>query len=270
MSGDAGDLVTVECVADGAAGEVDPLQLVLHVDDGDRVAAVGRGEAAVGVDARPVGQLPQPHADHPVGQLHRQPHPERAAGVVADAPRVVALAPPVVDLVRASLVGVRAAVRARLEHVALVPDQLVPGAHRAPPQAVRRRAGGERDVHGDGHLDAVLHLQAHGAVGLDDLDLHRADVERVRVVAGLADVASHRRRVADHAELQRVELATRREQGHRQDDHVAEPVARVHHEEEALPPVLVMGDDAGQRLGDLVDEVLVEGGQPGHGHSPWG
>ena len=49
------------------------------------------------------------------------------------------------------------------------------------------------------------------------------------------------------------------------------PSARVHDEEQALPPVLVMGDDVRQRFGDLVDEELVHRGESGHEVSSlWG
>ena len=148
--------------------------------------------------------------------------------------------------------------------MALVPDQLVTGTHRPPAQPVRRRTGSEREVDCDGHVDAVVDVEVHGSKRLDDVDAHRPDHERVRIVSGSSGMAGHRRSAVDHPELEGIQLAPRREVGHREDDDVAEAVAGVEDEEQALPPVLVVGDDVGQRLGDLVDEVLVERGQLGH------
>jgi len=79
-----------------------------EVDERDRPRAVGRREAPVGVDACAVGQLPVPDRGHALGQLDGEPHPQWAAGMVADPPRMVALAPPVVELVGGALVGVGA------------------------------------------------------------------------------------------------------------------------------------------------------------------
>ena len=99
------------------------------------------------------------------------------------------------------------------------------GAHRAPPQPVGRRAGGERQVERDRHLDAVVDVQAHRAERLDDLDRTGPTAN----VCGSSPAARAWRAIvgvaADHAELQGVELAARREVGHRQDHDVAEAVA---------------------------------------------
>ena len=118
-----------------------------------------------------------------------------------------------------------------------------------------------------GDVGDVVDMQMNGPERLDDVDVDGADGQRVRVVVGRADVVGHRRRSADHAELQAVHLPARREVGDRQDDDIAEAVARMEDEEQALPPVLVVRRHVGQRLGDLVDEVLVHRGQPDHGAS---
>src|SRR6266545_6421824 len=127
--------------------DVQPLEVVLEADEWHRLAAVGARPAPVRVDASAVGQLPVPHAEEAVRELDLEPQPQRAAPVITDAPRVVALTPPLVHFVGGAPDRVAAVVDARLEHMALVPNQLVPGTHRPAPQAVRVGASAEGEVH---------------------------------------------------------------------------------------------------------------------------
>ena len=181
---------------------------------------------------------------------------------------MVALAPPVVDLVRRAVVGERAAERPRLHHVALIPDQLVPGAHRAAPEPVGGGAGVEREVDGDRRPGDVVDVEVNRPERLGDVDADGADGHRVRVAVIRADVVGDRRSPADPAQLQAVHLLAGGEVGERQDDDVAEAVAGMEDEEQAFPPVLVVRRHVGQWLGDLVDEQLVHRGELDHDVSP--
>src|SRR5205814_668347 len=123
-----------------------PVQVVLQVDDRHRLAHVRPGPATVTEDASPGGQLPVPDTQEPVWQLDLQPQPQGTAAVVADPPGVIPLAHPTVDTSRDPAHGVGASVAAGLEDVALVPHDVVSGAHRAAPQPVGPGAGREGDV----------------------------------------------------------------------------------------------------------------------------
>ena len=106
--------------------------------------------------------------------------------------------------------------------------------------------------------------QVHAAERLDDVDRDGPDGHRVRIAVEGSRVARVLERAADPAELQRVDLLARGERREREDHRVAQVVARVHHEEEAVAPMLVVGHDIGERLGDLVDEEFVHRRQAGH------
>ena len=93
------------------------------------------------------------------------------------------------------------------------------------------------------------------------------DRQVMRVVAEVAGVAGDRRLAAEVPELERVDLGARREARHREDDAVAQPVARMEDEEQALAPVLVEDGGVGEWLGDLVDEQFVHGREVGHERS---
>ena len=104
--------------------------------------------------------------------------------MVADPPRVVALPPPVVDRARHAVLRVRPVVRPRLDHVALVPDDLVAALHRPAPQPVRPRPRRERQVqrHPPRGRRVFIDMQPHRLVRLDDIDPHRPHRRRVRVI----------------------------------------------------------------------------------------
>src|SRR6185312_12398111 len=93
--------------------------------------------------------LPVPDAEEPVPELDLPPHPQRAASVVPDAPRVVALADPAVDLIARAVDRVAAGVGAGLEDVRLIPYQLVAGPHGAPAQPVGLGPGPPRQIQAD-------------------------------------------------------------------------------------------------------------------------
>jgi len=152
----------------------------MEFDERNRITPVGRSPASVRVDARPIFELPVPHAEEPVWQLHLEPQPERASSVVADAPRVVALAPPLFDFVGPACDGVGAVVLSRLEHVALVPDQFVTGAQGATPQPVGFGSGAEGQVHAERALFRVS-PDADLLVGLEDLYPRAGYLGRVRI-----------------------------------------------------------------------------------------
>ena len=146
-------LATVEAV--NRLAEMGAYGITFHDDDlippdssaheRDRIAAVGGRPAPVAVHEGAVGQLPVPHAEEAVVELDLEPDPEWAAAVVADAPRVVPLADPAVDLMGCAADRVRARVGTGLEDVALIPHHVVAGGRRPRgyrrPAWARRRAG---------------------------------------------------------------------------------------------------------------------------------
>src|SRR5690349_21699028 len=146
---EAGDIVAVLAVGSWLAIGSDPGSVVAEVDDGNRLGHVSAGPAAVAVHDRAVRELPVPDAEEPVVELDLPPHPQGAASVVPDAPRVVALADPAVDLVARAVDRVGAGVDAGLEDVGLIPDQLVAGPHGAPAQPVGLGPGPPRQIQAD-------------------------------------------------------------------------------------------------------------------------
>ena len=153
-----------------------------------------------------------------------------------------------------------AVVDARLEHVALVPDQLVAGPHGAAAQEVRLGSGAEGEVHAERALvgigpKAYLFVRPH------DLDAGRTDVGRVRVAGERTGMATGNGHASDPAHLKRLDLLALGVGRHGQDDDVAERLGPMGDEEVALPPMAVVGLDAREGLGYLMHEVLVHGGE---------
>ncbi len=63
-----------------------PSQVVAEIDHRNGVAAVCRSETAIKEHPGAVRILLVPHTQHPIGQLDGEPHPHRAALVIANAP----------------------------------------------------------------------------------------------------------------------------------------------------------------------------------------
>ena len=152
----------------------------MEFDERNRITPVGRSPASVRVDARPIFELPVPHAEEPVWQLHLEPQPEGTPSMVAYAPRVIALAPPLFDLVGRPTDCIRSVVGPGLKHVALVPDQFVTGAQGATPQPVGFGSGAEGQVHAERALFRVS-PDADLLVGLEDLYPRAGYLGRVRI-----------------------------------------------------------------------------------------
>ena len=191
----------------------------------------------------------------------------------ANAPRVVPLSPPFVDFSGLAFVRDGAVVPPALEHVRLVPHHFVARLHRAATQLVglhTRRVG---DVHRQRHralrrsgcfpVDSQSHLLAR----LDDVDVHGPDVPIVVVAVHVPRVPRQQGCRAPAAELQRVHLVARRKVRQSQDEHVAQLVGRVHDEEQALAPVVMVLHRVAKRFGNLVAEPLVGGVVTSHGSS---
>jgi hypothetical protein len=76
-------------------------------------------------------------------------------------------------------------------------------------------------------------------------------------------VASEDELATDAAELLHVHYLALGKVRNGQDHDVAGSFPGMQHEEQALAPMVVVSDDVGQRLGNLVEEELVGGGQLG-------
>ena len=183
--------------------------------------------------------------------------------MIAYAPGMIALPPPVADFVAHSLEGVGAIECAGLDHLALIPDGLVSVFHGAPSKPALTRARRECDIHADGRLRAVHH-ESHFLVGLDDLDARGFDRQGVWITIELAFVREVDHLLTDDPELHCVHDLSPGKLRHRQYDRVTQLFPRMHDEEEALTPEGVVSDDIGQRFGNLMVEELVSGGQFGH------
>src|SRR5207302_5762141 len=133
------------------------------------------------------------------------PQPQRAAAVVTDAPRVVTLPDPAVDVVRRAVDGVAAAIDAGLQDVALVPHHVVAGPHRAAAQPVRLGARAERHVQPDRRTLVRVGTDPHLFPGPHHLDPRTGQPGRVRVVAVRALEPTQDRPAPDLAHLDRVD-----------------------------------------------------------------
>src|SRR5690606_26942862 len=124
---------------------------------------------AIGVDTLAIGVLPVPYAKHAVRQLDGQPHPHRAAPMVADAPGVVALAPPVADFDGLACRRVGAVVPAGLNHVALVPERLGACEHGPPPESALPRSRREGEIEANWRSSSIDE-EPDLPEGLDNVD----------------------------------------------------------------------------------------------------
>ena len=219
------------------------------------------GKATVGVDAR-VGPVPVPDAEHAIRRFHGRATSRTGSGRGQDPPGVVSLPhhPSTRYVGRLACVG-----------AVVIPDcsmwlwsRSARARHASSPaQPVRRRTGGEREVDCDGHVDAVVDVEVHGSNG-STMSMRTGPTTNV---CGSSPAALAWRAIVGVPSTipsWRASSSPRREVGHREDDDVAEAVTAGAERRTGSPTSLLVGDDVRQRLGDLVDEVLVEHGQLGH------